>query len=469
MPDNNYDSLQDLLDSIPDQVEYFYNETASPHFGRSGGAKAAAIPPAFSNWRDEQRSWHESTALFHMSHHMPELFLEGPDAAKVLERLGVNSFENFTTDRAKQFVACSPTGHVIGDCIVYRHSETRFQLVSSMFVQNWVQFNAETGGFDVTVSRDYQSAENPTGRRVNFRFQLDGPTAGEVFADAVDGTPSEIKFFRTSTVRIAGVEVLALRHGMAGNHGVELSGPFEHEGVVRNALLEAGEPHGLVPVGTIAYFTTPLSNAWMPYPVPALYNDERLRSFREWLPADTWEAKIQLGGSYCASQIESYYVTPYDLGYEGIVKFDHDFVGREALEAVNAEDRRKRMTLVWNQDDVVRVLGSQFGDGPRYKAIDLPFANYAFNQFDVVSTKDGGSAGLSCHAGYVSYEGETLSLALLDPKFAESGTELVITWGEPNGGSRKPQVERHEQTEISATVAPAPYSAQVRRLQRLSV
>ncbi|MBY8863379.1 hypothetical protein K7711_43410 [Nocardia sp. CA2R105] len=466
----NFSSFQQLLDWIPDQVEYFYNETISPHFGRSGGAKAAAlIPPAYSNWRDEQRAWNETTALFHMSHHMPELFLEGPDALKVLGRVGVNTMDSFTADRAKQFVVCSPTGHMIGDCILYRHGPESFELVSGMPALNWVHFHAETGGYDVKVTRDYHSTENPTGRRTRFRFQLDGPTAGDVFLDALDGTPPDLKFFRTAQVKIAGVDVLVLRHGMGGNHGVELSGEFDDEATVRAALLEAGKPHGIVPVGTTAYFSTPLSNAWMAYPVPGIYNDERARDYREWLPADTWEAKIQLGGSFYAPEIESYYVTPYDLGYERIVNFNHDFIGREALQAVEPEQRRHRRTLLWNRDDVARVLDSQLGDGPRYKALEFPVANYAWNHFDIVSDTSGAAVGLSCHSGYLSYEGQALSLALLDAQHAEPGTEVTITWGEPNGGSRKPQVERHEQTQIRATVAPAPYSAQVRNLLRADV
>jgi vanillate/3-O-methylgallate O-demethylase len=55
-----------------------------------------------------------------------------------------------------------------------------------------------------------------------------------------------------------------------------------------------------------------------------------------------------------------------------------------------------------------------------------------------------------------------LSLVMLDRDHAEPGTELVLTWGEPDGGSRKPNVERHRQCEVRVTVAPAPISTFVR-------
>lgn len=470
MTTQNQQSLQSLIDGLPDLVDHFYNDCASPHFSRAGvGKTGMLIPPAFTNWRDEQQAWADTAALFHQSHHMPELFLEGPDAVRLLERVGINTLGNFTEDRAKQFVACAPSGHVIGDCIAYRIGEQRYELVSGMPLLNWLHFQAETGDYDVTVTRDNHSTANPTGRRTNFRFQLDGPNAGAVFDVAVDGGAPEIGFFRTTRVTIAGVEVLVLRHGMAGHQGVELSGPFESENVVRDRILEVGTPHGIVPVGTQAYFSTPMSNSWMAYPVPAIFTGDELKAYREWLPADTWEANTQLGGSFYSSDITDYYATPHDLGYGHIVKFDHNFIGREALEAMRPEDHRKKMVLVWNREDVAKVLNSQFGPGPRYKSLEFPVAYYAWNQFDIVTAADGSRAGVSCHAGYINPDGEMLSLAMLDQTYAEPGAEVEITWGEPNGGSRKPQVERHEQTQIRATVATAPYSAEVQRTLRAAL
>ena len=42
------------------------------------------------------------------------------------------------------------------------------------------------------------------------------------------------------------------------------------------------------------------------------------------------------------------------------------------------------------------------------------------------------------------------------------GTKVSLVWGEPNGGSAKPVVERHVQTEIKGVVAPVPYVREVR-------
>jgi vanillate/3-O-methylgallate O-demethylase len=461
-------SLQDLIDATPDLVGHLYNDTPGPHSRIR--ADLNPVPTEFSNWRDEQRAWRETAILFDQSHHMPELFVAGPDAFRLLNSIGVNSLANLGPSRAKQFMGCTPRGQMIGDCILYQLGEHSYELVSSMPLLNWVEYQATTGHWDVTMERDNNTSDNPTGRRIKFRFQLDGPNAGKIFDTAVDGETPGIKFFGTARVTIAGVEVLALRHGMAGHNGVELSGPYEQADTVRAALLAAGAGHSLRQGGTKAYFSTLYEQAWVAYPLPAIYTDEDLRPYREWLPANGWEGKFSIAGSFVSRDIEDYYVTPYDLGYGHIVKFDHDFIGREALEALADNPPRKKMTLVWNTEDVLRVVGSLLEPGVPYKYLELPVADYGnMIQRDEVRTLDGRLIGLSTYTGYSTNERKILSISLIDTEHAVPGEEVTILWGEPDGGSRKPRVELHQQTLVRATVAPAPYAAAVQRMMRSSI
>jgi vanillate/3-O-methylgallate O-demethylase len=71
---------------------------------------------------------------------------------------------------------------------------------------------------------------------------------------------------------------------------------------------------------------------------------------------------------------------------------------------------------------------------------------------------DGKTIGISTWCGYSSNEGRMLTLAILNEEFAEPGTEVTFVWGEEGGGSAKPTVERHVQTQIRAIVSPVPYS-----------
>jgi hypothetical protein len=123
------------------------------------------------------------------------------------------------------------------------------------------------------------------------------------------------------------------------------------------------------------------------------------------------------------------------------------------------------VTLVWNGDDVSRVLGSLFRrSGEMTKYIDLPLANYATLPFDEVQS-NGKRIGLSTYTGYTVNERAMVSLAVLDPTHSEPGTEVTLVWGE-KGKSAKVTVEAHAQTEIRATVAPAPISDVARTAYR---
>jgi glycine cleavage system aminomethyltransferase T len=90
-------------------------------------------------------------------------------------------------------------------------------------------------------------------------------------------------------------------------------------------------------------------------------------------------------------------------------------------------------------------------------------------QRDEVRSLDGTLVGLSTYTGYSTNERKILSIALLDTEHAVPGEEVTILWGEPDGGSRKPRVELHQQTLVRATVAPAPYAAAVQQMMRSSI
>ncbi|MCV9938376.1 aminomethyl transferase family protein [Boseaceae bacterium BT-24-1] len=448
-------SLEDFLKGIPDLVDHFYNDTAAPHAKDRSGL--TPVPPEFGSWVEEHHAWRDSAVLFDQSHHMPEMFLKGPDAFALLNRLGVNSFANFVPGKAKQFVACNHQGQMIGECVLFYLAENSFELVSGMHVQNWVEYHARTGGYDLTIERDLPTSVNRGGRKM-FRFGLDGPASDDIFATVVDGPAPNIAFFNFARITIAGCEVLALRHGMAGGRGVELAGMMEDGPKVREALLKAGKPLGLRLGGTLAYFSGNTEGGWMPYPLPAIYTAADLKPYREWLPSNGWEASSQLGGSFRGSAIEDYYVTPWDMGYDRILKFDHDFIGREALERAMEGPRRTAVTLVWNEEDVTDIFQSQLRPELPYKQLRFPMGSYSFQQNDEVKDASGKLIGLSNFCGYSANERKVMSLANVSREHATPGLEVTVTWGEPGGGSRKPQVERHRQKVVRAQIAPWPYA-----------
>ena len=443
--------------SLEDKIQAAGNPVKMLRNGQIGKHVHAGVPLEYSNWQDEQRAWRETAVLFDQSHHMTDIYLRGADAVKLLSDIGVNSFKNFTINKAKQFVACNYDGYVIGDAILFYLSENELSLVGRAPVMNWLQYHAETGDYDVKIERDERTAINPTGRKT-YRFQIQGPNANPILEALHGGPLPELKFFNMGEMNIAGRKVRTLKHGMSGVPGLEIWGPADDSEEVRAAIVDAGNEHGLLAVGSRAYGSNTLESGWIPCPVPAIYSSEKMKSYREWLPASWYEGSAaSMGGSFHSENIEDYYTTPWDLGYGAFVKFDHEFIGREALESISKAPKRKKVTLAWNGEDVTRIISSLFQNGESAKFIDFPQANYAALPNDKIM-KDGKLVGISTFSGYSYNERSMLSLSYVDIEYSEPGTEVVLIWGEENGGTPKPTVERHVQTEIRAIVSPVPYS-----------
>jgi vanillate/3-O-methylgallate O-demethylase len=450
-------NLEDVLQSAGNPVTMLRNSPI-------GAYVYPVVPSEYSNWRDEQKAWRETAVLFDQSHHMANLYVKGPDALKLLSQLATNSFANFPVNRAKQFAPCTHYGHVIGDGILFHLAQDSLVYVGRAPAANWLEFHGRTGGYNVEITRDDRSPSNPGGRavvRTCYRYQIQGPNAKQIIEKLNGGPFPEIKFFNMGEIKINGKTVRALRHGMAGAPGLEIWGPYEERDEIRAAIVAAGKDLGLREVGSRAYASNTCESGWIPSPLPAVYTGDKLKAYRQWLPANGYESTGSLAGSFVSNNIEDYYTTPYELGYGIFVKFDHDFIGREALEKIDQKTQRKKVTFAWNADDVVKIYKSLFEPGDPYKFVDLPISNYASSSYDKLVAKGGKTVGLSMFAGYSYNERSVLSLGVVDHD-VEIGSELTLVWGEENGGTKKATVERHKQMEVRATVSPVPYSKVVR-------
>ena len=96
----NFKSLQDALQAVGSPVELLRNSQIGPY-------AFPVVRSEFTNWRDEQRSWRETCALFDQSHHMTDLYVEGPDALRLFSELGINSFKTFKVNQPITGSVCS--------------------------------------------------------------------------------------------------------------------------------------------------------------------------------------------------------------------------------------------------------------------------------------------------------------------------------------------------------------------------
>lgn len=408
------------------------------------------VAPEFAGWASEQHAYRDGVILYDLCHHMNDLFIDGPDALRLLKSVSANDYETFAIGQAKQFVPVTRNGDIVTDGILMRTAENSFILSGVPASQTWVRYHGERGGHDVSFRADPDSHNRKDGPPAMFRYQVQGPKAMEVIERALGAPPPKVKFFHSEEVTIAGRTLRAFRHGMAGQPGFELLGRWEDNDAVKQALLDAGEPSGLVQVGGLAYYTNGIESGWIPTPTPGIYDDPELEDYRRFVSLFSYEGQKPIHGSFYSDDIADYYVSPYELGYGRSIAFNHDFIGRAALERAKDSHRRTRVTFEFDPDDVRRVLGE-----PGY------LLRYPRDRVEV----DGELVGLAMYTAHFPAHGTLLSLGLIDKAHAAPGTEVEIAWGE-HPGAGAPADAHREFPRLRAKVQPSPYDQVARTSYR---
>lgn len=450
-------SLEDKIKQYGNPSKMLQNAQVGPY--------VFPIAPQYTNWYEEVKAWREGAVLLNQSYHMTDLYVRGPDTVKFLSHIGINSFTNFGRNKAKQLICCNYDGYVIGDVILLGLEDDEALLIGRPPVCNWAAFQAEISDFDVTTEFDIRSLENTDKPRKLYRYEVQGPKALDILNEVNEGGELTTKFFNMGEITIAGCRGRTLSHGMGGAQGLEIWGPYEEGQKVYDRLMEVGEKYGMLRAGARAYSCAAMESGWIPSPLPAIYSGEKMKPYREWLNANGFEATCSVGGSFQPDNVEEFYLTPWDLDYQRVLKFDHDFIGREALEKMVDQEHRTKVTLVWDKEDVLKIFAGMMEEFPGPKLMELPAGHYAAHPYDQVLL-DGEQVGVSTYPVYSANERAWISLAIIRKDLAEQGTNLNILWGEADGGSEKPHVEQHKQMEVGAEVHPWPIHAASRNSYR---
>jgi len=412
---------------------------------------SARRPSQYTNWIDEQLSWKETCYVGSWSS-FANLKLEGPEAIDLLADLSINSFADYPVGGGKHLVQCDENANVVAEGVLVREGEETF--VVHGVPAYWTAYNLETGDYDAACEF-----------RDTFNYGIQGPNSLKVLDELADHSLRDVGFMRSGELEIAGVDVTAVRFGMSGEIGFELHGPGEHSETVWNAILEAGEEYG---IRRLSSGTSSINQLEAGIPsrvrdfVSAIFGEE-MADYRDYLREHQTRDLIThaVEGSFEADDISDYYRTPVELGWDRYTRFDHDFVGREALEAEAADPERVLVTLEWDEEDVIDVYASLFREGPAFKFMEMPHQQKRSMIADRV-LKDGADVGVATMRGYSYYFRQMLSLATVDVEHADPRTELTVLWGEGENPA-SPTVEDHVQKEVRATVAETPYKEDNRR------
>jgi glycine cleavage system aminomethyltransferase T len=389
------------------------------------------FPLEYTGWRDETMAWKESAYLGAMLNPMPTSRVKGPDALRFFTDVCVNSFKKFAIGTGKHAIMCNEKGLVFRDGVLIRTDEDEFY--------TYELFPADA----YFLSKQSYNAlcENITGKV--FLFQIAGPRSLEILESACDEDLHDIRFMHHRMAKIFGHNVRVLRVGMAGTLAYEVHGEINNSHDVYNALWKAGEPLGMRKLGQIAYMMNHTEDGFpqgyyhIPYPWG---EDESFVKFMAESRIDRPGTNVDLSGSM-GDDITLRYRNPVELGWTDMIKFDHEFTGREALQKEVTNPKRQMVTLVWNKEDILDVYVSQFQPGKPYADMDRPndifYRSKPIYHADQVLNKNGDVIGISSGRANSYYYREMISLCSINTPYATLGTEVYVLWGNPGKRQKK--------------------------------
>jgi vanillate/3-O-methylgallate O-demethylase len=406
--------------------------------GPEGYAWSRFGQPEYTDWLDESLSWKENCYIGDWSFLWQHRFT-GPDALRLIADFTVNSVDTFEIGQSKHAIHTNKDGKVIHEGVLTKFGEQDFMLHGRGGF--WLSFNLERGDYDAQVDREDW-----------FMFQVSGPKAIKVLEALTDtDTLLGARFMHAVPVTIAGHDVYALRQGMAGELGFELQGPKEFGAEVYEAVLKAGQDHGIRKMGGRIAMINHLEAA---YPtiatdyIPAIF-DEDMADYMEYFLSSmpSFAQPAYIAGSFDGQDPKDYYRSPIELGWAKVVTTKRsDYLGAAALAEEKAHPRRVLRTLEWNAEDVAEVQNSLLHEGEHYDYMEMPRDQRGYMWADRVEV-DGQLVGIATSRGYSYYFRKMLSLATLDLTHAGIGSEVSVIWGAPG----------HPQKRIRAVVQSAPY------------
>ncbi len=260
-----------------------------------------AMPVQYAGLLAEHHGVRNHVGLFDVSH-MGEFLVEGAGAEGFLQRLTTNDVAALAVGQAQYSLALTPEGGIVDDLLVYKRGEGRYLVCvnAACIPEDWAWFSShhDPAADDCTLtdaSDDWA------------QLAIQGRHAEAVVGALTDLPVADIAYYRFAEGTFAGVDAIVARTGYTGEDGFEVFVAPEHGPAVWDAILAAGEPHGIQPIGLGARDTLRLE---MKY---SLYGNDITR--------DTTPLEARLG-----------WITKLKKG---------DFIGRDALLAQKAEGLKR--------------------------------------------------------------------------------------------------------------------------------
>jgi aminomethyltransferase len=327
-----------------------------------------SMPVQYRGILDEAKTVRQHAGLFDLGH-MGRVAVRGKDAEAYLQRLQTNDAAAIPPGRIRYAMILDEQGLTQDDILIYRNprNDGFFLVINAGNTErDLAHMRALAKGFDVVID----DCTNKLGM-----IAIQGPKSQAITQQLCSGDLSALKYYAWMETAVCGVPMTLSRTGYTGEDGFEAYIPAGHEKLVWDAFLAAGKDHGLTPVGLGARDTL-RHEAGMP-----LYGHEIDET-----------------------------TNPIEAGLDWAVKFNHDFVGKPALEKVVAAG----------------------GTGRRLVGLTSTSKRCPRQGYPI--TKDGKQIGHVCSGSISPTLGTNIATAYVETAHAEPGTALefvVRDRGEP--------------------------------------
>jgi aminomethyltransferase len=197
------------------------------------------MPVQYAGVIEEHRAVRSALGLFDISH-MGEFEVSGSGALAAVQRLTTNDAASLEVGQVQYSLLCTPAGGIVDDLTLYRLAPDRFMLVvnAANIDKDW---HWVTGHGTGAAWKDV-SAETAL-------LAVQGPRAEGLVGRLAEVAVSGIPYYHFARGAVAGVPALISRTGYTGEDGFELYVPAAGAERLWHALMEAGAPDGIRPIG----------------------------------------------------------------------------------------------------------------------------------------------------------------------------------------------------------------------------
>ena len=339
-------------------------------------------------------------------------WIRGRDAELLCSFAFARDIRSLKMGRAQYTIWCDDGGFVMEDGVIFRFASDEFLLTSAEPNMGYLKQLSRL--YDVEIvdaSEDYAS------------LAIQGPRSRDIL-EALTPDISSLRYFGFAETKIANTPVTISRTGFSGDLGYEVIIPVAEALPVLDAILEAGQPHGLRPYGDEALGMTRIE-AGLPL-IGIEFNSSRY----------AWTADDRF--------------TPDELGLGWLLKGNEDdsrpFIGRDSILRERAEGTSRwntvGITVAWS--DFFELFDSR-GQLAVPDEVPVSWESMLYSDKDKrigYATSFMYSPVLQCHIG----------IARVKPKYAEPGTEIYIE-----------QTVNHEYINVRATVTTMPFYSPERK------